>query len=110
MSTNEDESDPEFVPQSLARSCRVKIPSVIREVDRYCVSKRAAAAIVNATLKDYATELGISENDVNRSSIDGSKIQWERERIGVVAEKEHEKKSAQIEVIGFDGKQCDTKV
>ena len=65
---------------------------------------------MNATLKDYATELGISENDVNRYLIDGSKIQRERERIGVVAEKEHEKKTAQIEVIGFDGKQCDTKV
>ena len=50
LSTNEDESDPEFEPQSLARSCRVKLPSVIREVDRYCISKRAAAAIVNTTL------------------------------------------------------------
>ena len=106
LNSDEDWVDLDDPPKKKQK--RVPLSRFVREVDRFKVSYRAAAAIGNAFLKDHAIALKIE--DVNEYLIDASKLQRERARVGKSAEAEKKQSQSSINALGFDGKKSKTLV
>ena len=98
--TRSDSSESSFLPECELRENtqnRFTYDKLSVTADRYRVSSRAAAAIVNAALED----MGIL-NEGNM--LDRKKVERERKRIGVKKDSSHKLQNQNIICIGFDGR------
>lgn len=104
MDTDE-ENDEEFKPDcelSENTQNRFQYPNLSITADRYRVSCKAAAAIVNAALKD----MGILDAS---NMLDRKKVERERKRTGKVNVQRMKYANTELECIGFDGRKDKTK-
>jgi hypothetical protein len=80
---------------------RYKYDELAITTDRYIVSCRVAAAIVNAALKD----MGILDQS---NMLDRNKLQSERERVSQLLIAKNKVENIGFECLGFDGRKDDT--
>lgn len=105
MEVEEPNNDYDFQPEyELLDNIqnRFTYPNLSITADRYRVSCRAAAAIVNAALKD----MGIL-NETNM--LDRNKVNRERQRFGKENVQTMKSENTKLECIGFDGRKDRTK-
>lgn len=99
-------SDTEFVPDVNSEIIeneqnRYKYNELPIVADRYCVSSRASAAIVNAALKD----MGLLNN---QNMLDRKKIEREKNRIGHKNVEISKSGNIELKCLGFDGRKDET--
>lgn len=79
---------------------RIRLPNVAKEADRYGVSDRAVASIINAALIDF----GMIDDMDQSLIIDKNKVHRERDRLRKILHRNSKSSIGSLKGIYFDGK------